>query len=280
LLLANKTFTRRGKMQDRMSEINERAWAYRSYEFWNKIKGTPNEVAKDMIENPAIHIRGHRKYLGDIKGKKIANLLGSNGRKAVPLALLGAEVTVVDISSENKRYAIELAKEAGVEINYILSDLTKLDYNSMKNNFDIAYLEGGILHYFADLEQLAKLIYCILDYGGRLILDDFHPVRKILKVSEDKLELYGDYFDNNLKYGDVAYKPFFPKEEQAEFPDCLMRYWTMGEIITAFAKAGFVIEQLVEEPRYDEHKHIPGNFTIIASKYKVDKYKIVWGDLV
>lgn len=266
-------------MQEKMSEINEKAWSYRSYEFWNKIKGTPNEVAKDMKKQPETYIRKHKKYFGDIRGKKIANLLGSNGRKAVPLALLGAEVTIVDISPENKRYALELAKDAGVELDYILSDLIKLDYTNMKNYFDIAYLEGGILHYFSDLEQLAKLIYCILDYGGKLILDDFHPVRKILKVNGDKLELDGNYFDDNLKYGDVAYKPFFPKEEQAEFPDCLMRYWTMGEIITAFAKAGFVIEQLIEEPRYDEHKHIPGNFTIIASKYKVEKYKIVWGDL-
>lgn len=40
---------------------------------------------------------------------KIANPCGSNGRIAVPLALLGADVTIFDISEENKRYALELA---------------------------------------------------------------------------------------------------------------------------------------------------------------------------
>lgn len=267
-------------MQEKMSEINKKAWSYRSYEFWNKIKGTPCEVARDMAKDPGVYIRRHKEYFGEVKGKKIANLLGSNGRKAVPLALLGAEVTVVDISPENKRYALELAKEAGVDIKYILSDLTKYDYESMKYYFDIAYLEGGILHYFSDIEELAKILYTILDYGGKLVLDDFHPVRKMIKASEDKLELQGSYFDDNFKYGDVAYKSYFPEGEQAEFPDCLMRYWTMGEIVSAFAKAGFVIEQLVETPRDDNHKHIPGSFTIVANKYKVDKYKILWGDMI
>lgn len=58
---------------------------------------------------------------------KIANPCGSNGIMAVRLSLLGADVTVFDISEENRRYAIELAKEAGVEIQYILGDFLETD---------------------------------------------------------------------------------------------------------------------------------------------------------
>ena len=35
------------------------------------------------------------------EGLKIANICGSCGKKAIPLALLGADVTVFDISEEN-----------------------------------------------------------------------------------------------------------------------------------------------------------------------------------
>lgn len=54
-------------------------------------------------------LKKHSKYFQNVKDLKIANPCGSNGRRAVALALLGADVTVFDISEENKRYALELA---------------------------------------------------------------------------------------------------------------------------------------------------------------------------
>lgn len=63
-----------------------------------------------------------------------------------------------------------------------------------------------------------------------------------------------------------AYEKTFPENERNEFPKCLLRYWTMGEIITYFASVGFIIEKLVEGPRFDSHQNIPGEFTLIAHK--------------
>jgi hypothetical protein len=111
----------------------------------------------------------------------------------------------------------------------------------------------------------------ILKVGGTMVLNDSHPVRKILNMYDDKLILEGDYFDSELKYGNVAYKTQFPIEEQKDFPDCLLRHWTMGEIISSIASVGFVIEKLVEEPRFDSYNNIPGNYFLIANKYKIDK---------
>jgi len=110
-----------------------------------------------------------------------------------------------------------------------------------------------------------------------LVLNDFHPIRKIFKVrdifvvSDDALELTGDYFENTLQIGAVAHEKFFPENEQIEFPKCLLRYWTMGEIISSFASAGFVIDKLVEGPRFDSNKNIPGEFTLVASKLKIER---------
>lgn len=199
---------------NKQSKVNKIAWSYRAYEFWTKYNGKPADVAQDMIESPRRWLKRHIDYLGDIDGKKIANLLGSNGRKAVPLALLGAEVIVIDISPDNEKYAMELSREA----------------------------------------------------GGKLILNDAHPIRKIIKINNEESVLEDNYFDSSLIAGDVAYKSQFPLDEQENFPDCLLRYWTMGEIVTALASAGFVMQRLVEEPRSDAHKEIPGTFTIIAVK--------------
>lgn len=51
-------------------------------------------------------ICAYHKYFKHIKDLRIANPCGSNGRKAVPLAILGGQVTIFDISKENKRYAL------------------------------------------------------------------------------------------------------------------------------------------------------------------------------
>ena len=258
------------------SEMNKKAWNYRAYEFWNMYNGVPKDVANEMVKNPHNWVEKHIEYLGDVKGKKIANLLGSNGRKAIPLALLGADVTVVDISEYNRKYAMEVAQEAGVIVNYIVSDFLELDIDNMRNSFDIAYSEGGILHFFSDLNEVSKKIYELIKVGGKLVLNDFHPFRKVLKVrdifdskGESALEVAGNYFEDTLQYGLVAHEKYFPENEQSEFPKCLYRYWTMGEIISSFASAGFIIEKLVEGPRFDSHKNIPGEFTLVASKYKI-----------
>ena len=91
------------------SATNKAAWEYRAYEFWIKRDGHPKEKAKEIRKDPRAGLKKHQALLENVEGKKIANLCGSNGRKAVPLALLGADVTVFDISKENEQYANELA---------------------------------------------------------------------------------------------------------------------------------------------------------------------------
>jgi threonine dehydrogenase-like Zn-dependent dehydrogenase len=52
--------------------------------------------------------------------------MGSNGTKAVALALLGAQVTVVDVSPGNAEYARQLATAAGVDLQYEVCDVLKM----------------------------------------------------------------------------------------------------------------------------------------------------------
>lgn len=67
-----------------------------------------------MLDDPTRWLRRHLPVLGDVKGRRVLHPLGSNGRKGIPLAILGAEVTIIDISEENKRFALDVARTAGV----------------------------------------------------------------------------------------------------------------------------------------------------------------------
>lgn len=254
-------------MQEQQSETNKAAWSYRAYEHWVHYSGLPDKAATQMRSDPASFLRHELPYLGDVAGKRVINLMGSNGRKAVPLSLLGADVTVVDISPEGARYAMELAEAAGVHINYIVSDVMALPIQELANSFDIAYMEAGIFHYLADISAFAQIVNVMLSPGGRLVASDFHPIRKCVSVNGGKISLAGSYFDERFHESDVAFQQFFSKEEQESFPKCRLRYWTLGEIVTAFAHAGLVIDQLVELPD-SQLADIPGKFVLTAGKPK------------
>lgn len=59
-------------------------------------------------------------------GVKMINLMGSSGTKAVAAALLGAEVTCIDISPANVQYGQQLAKVAGVDVQFVVADVLSL----------------------------------------------------------------------------------------------------------------------------------------------------------
>ncbi len=244
------------------SRINKQAWEYRAYEFWEKRDGTPAEYAGIIKQDPAACLKKHRRHFEEVAGKTIANICGSNGRKAVPLALLGADVTVFDISEENAKYALELAHHAETSIQYVVGDLYAIDLERYRDTFDLLYLEGGILHYFADLERFLQILFTMLKPGGQLILSDFHPVGRWIDAD---LTYRPRYFDQALQAGDLAYKTHFTDAEQTDFPDVSVRYFTLSEILNGIIATRFTLD------RFDEHRgwngeNIPSEFTLLATK--------------
>lgn len=243
---------------------NKMAWEFRAYEFWNKRDGSPKDKANKILEDPKACLKKHKEYFDHIEGKKIANLCGSNGRKAVPLALLGAEVTIFDISEENKKYALELAKYANTSIDYIVGDIYDINSKNYGNYFDILYLEGGILHYFNDIGKFMSILYSLLKDGGLMVLSDFHPLRRCI-VEGTEAQTQPSYFDKELHNGDLAYKHYFDEQEQQKFPDVSIRSYTLSEIINSVITSGFKLRKF-DEHRGWENENIPWEFTISAIK--------------
>ncbi|PYI57522.1 class I SAM-dependent methyltransferase [Paenibacillus flagellatus] len=262
-------------MQKQVNETNEKAWNEKSYEAWVNRYGPPEAAAAKIVQDPAARIRSFSRYLDELAGAKIANLLGSHGHKAVAMALLGARVTVVDFSSENAAYALRLAEAAGTSIRYVVSDVLDLPPGELSGDYDAVLMEFGILHYFLELAPLAATVSRLLKPGGRLVLQDFHPVSTKLIRSRGttanirKHKVTGDYFDASLEETDVAYAKFVPESERAALPKVLLRKWTLGEIVTGFAGAGLIVRLLEEEPNASSDvfdKGIPKTFTLVAEK--------------
>ncbi|MBR3765058.1 MAG: class I SAM-dependent methyltransferase, partial [Clostridia bacterium] len=156
------------------------AWEYDAYAFWLRHNGQPEELAAKLLADPLRGLKRYAGYFGDCRGLSVANICGSCGKKAVPLAILGAEVTVFDLSRDNRRYALELAEAAGVRLDYQLGDVMEIDLAHFGEAFDVVFMEGGVLHYFHDLDAFMALMCRLLKPGGRLICSDFHPLMKVL----------------------------------------------------------------------------------------------------
>lgn len=241
---------------------NKRAWEYNAYEFWVKEAGTPAERAKKDREDPIGMLKRYAGYFDTYQGIRVANICGSCGKKAIPLAVLGAEVTVFDISEDNRKYALETAEAAEVHIDYEVCDVLNIDMEQYAGYFDVVFMEGGVLHYFHDINEFMQIMHSLLKPGGKMICSDFHPFTKISDILSLQQPTIS-YFSTEVFEGEMAHARFFPDEIRRQMPKCSYRKYTISEIINAVIESGFVLQRFDEHPAWTDAK-LPGEFTIVA----------------
>ncbi|CAH1195894.1 hypothetical protein PAECIP111892_02123 [Paenibacillus auburnensis] len=263
-------------MQEQLARANKAAWESKAYQAWVEHHGSPDELARKLLIDPRHPLRYWLKYLGDPTGKKVINLLGSHGMKAIALAVLGAEVTVVDISEENCKYACEVAAAAGIPLNYICSDVLHIPDEEALGQFDIVLMEFGILHYFTDLNDIFALVSRRLGANGRLMLTDFHPFARTWRTTVNLQHPTGNYFDDTIQEGEIAFAKLLPEKERSGLGRVLTRGWTVGDIITAVASNGLYIRTFEEIPNAQDPS-FPEFYTLIADKCDVQQRSLRTG---
>ena len=246
------------------SKQHKKAWEYDAYAFWVRQTGRPEDRAREDVQNPRRKLKQYAGYFDRFEGVRVANICGSCGKKAVPLALLGAEVTVFDISEDNKRYAMETAQAANVSISFEVCDILEIDLSRYAGYFDVAFMEVGILHYFHDIDEFMRMMNAILKPGGKMICSDFHPFTKImdtLKLEKPTMS----YFSTEICEGEMAHARFYDAETRKQIPKCRYRRYTISEILNGIIRNGFILKQFDEHPSW-ENSDLPGEFTAIAVK--------------
>ncbi len=239
-------------------DLNREAWNAERYDAWVSAYGPADVEAARLIADPAGKLRRLLPHLDEVAGKRICNIQGSHGRVAIALALLGADVTVIDFGEENRRYALELAAAAGVAIDYRLGDVIEAGSLGLNGSFDAVVMELGILHYHQDLARFFTVMAGLAKSGGQLVLNEFHPVERKLFVAPGVLH---DYFNAEVVMGAVP----DPTGQGRNLGQCVQRFWTLGEIVTATIDSGFVVDRLEELPSWNDPT-IPGMFTLVASR--------------
>lgn len=254
--------------QQAFTAQNEDAWNQNNYIALVNRYGQPKDLAEKISYNPKWRLHPFYKYLDDVKGKNITHLMGSNGVKAVALAILEAEVKVIDFSRENAAFANELAAASNVDITYIVSDILSLGEDHMTGDQDFVLMELGVLHYLIDLHPLLQVVKRMLKPGGRFVLHEFHPIStKLITSNGKKHKVTGNYFAPIIERNPVAFTKHMPDEEKEQLSQVIQRKWTIGELITAVGQSGLVIKVFEEEPNHKLHDiGLPKTYTLVAER--------------
>ena len=86
-------------------------------------------------------------------------------------------------------------------------------------------------------------------------------MKKSIEPCGDNIKLIGDYFSREVEVADTPFGIFLDNQP---LPGCLVRRWTLGEIVTAFAQNGFRLDKLIEEPS-PETAQLLETFTLVAT---------------
>ncbi|MFP5342417.1 MAG: class I SAM-dependent methyltransferase [Candidatus Limnocylindria bacterium] len=221
--------------------------------------------------------------IGDLRGRcrRAIHLQCAGGRDTLSLWNAGAgEVVGVDFSPRMLALARRLAEAvgAGEAARWIESDVLDTPHE-LDGTADLVYTGRGSLPWLGDLDAWAAVVRRLLAPGGRLVLFEGHPVEWLFDVDADGRWIVTDY---DYFGGPEASRGWAPEYiDRLSIPDGeqhwkFARAWTLGEVVTAVARAGLTIDEVAEHPvdwwgghhdvAPDERGRIPLSFSIVASR--------------
>ncbi|MGW3917139.1 class I SAM-dependent methyltransferase [Streptomyces sp. NPDC005070] len=189
-------------------------------------------------------LRGiERELAGDVAGKDLLHLQCHFGMDTLSWARLGAHVTGLDFSPRAIAKARELAQRAGLSAQFVEADSQQLP-DLLAGRFDLVVATYGVLSWIRDLDAWMGSAVTALRPGGRLVLVDLHPVFQTVLTFDPFVAdwPYGggapqhDAMTGTYAHADAPLDP----QESTQYP------YSVGEIVTAAASAGLVVERLGE----------------------------------
>lgn len=112
--------------------------------------------------------------IGDVRGKRVLCLAGGGGQQSVAFGLLGAVVTVLDLSDEMLRKDKIAAQHYGLEVETIRGNAC--DLSCFPNgHFDIVW-QGHSLPFIPDLQALFDGVARVLRQRGLYHLSGWNPL--------------------------------------------------------------------------------------------------------
>ena len=232
---------------------------------WNEATRQHNSHKRDQ----AAFLRGggstlfpeELELLGDVRGLRVLHLLCNSGQDTLSLAARGAIVTGVDISDEAITFATRLAADSGLTADWLRADVLEWlpDAAARGLKFERVFCSYGVVGWLSDLELWARGVHGVLAPGGHFAYVEVHPLvwsfDEQFRATKDPYFAPGHVFVDPVgdyvgKSGELLAPSGFiasPRPYLNPHPAHSFQ-WTLGDIVTALASAGLIIERLEEYP--------------------------------
>lgn len=249
-------------------------------------------------------VRFDRPRLGDLSGLDGVHLQCHLGTDTLSLARLGARMTGLDLSPRSIEVARGLAQRAGIDVDYVVSDVYGAVDALGGERFDLVYTGIGALCWLPDIRAWARTVVALLRPGGRLFVRDGHPVLNcLLPVRVGEIQPDSDQQDWLTGVGGLTpalEMPYWERDEPVVWRDEVSyageatlaspesHEWNHGlsEIVMAVLDAGLTLELLTEHDSVpwdavpgmmeadeageyrlrDRPERLPASFTLVARR--------------
>lgn len=233
--------------RDAIHQTNSLFWGTKG----NKVLGTT------AMPNYGAYICEEEHHLfGDVSGKKILEIGCGAGHSLQYLGERNAgELWGLDISPEQIEMTRKRLEACGVAAKLICAPM-EADCGVKGDHFDIVYSVYGI-GWTTDLDGTFERIASYLKKGGVFIFSWSHPIHKCVASQHDMLVFKKCYFDESWYSVSIDGGSLSLCDRQ------------LSTYINALAKAGFVIEQMVEQSSQDMLQHDKSDFAKKAAMLPV-----------
>lgn len=179
--------------------------------------------------------------LRDVHGKRVLCLAAGGGQQSAIFGLLGAEVTVLDLSDAMLEQDERAAAHYGYTIRTIRGDMRDLSMFASAE-FDRVY-HAISLCYVRDVLDVYRQVYRVLEPEGLYRVGHVHPATYRVEWGSwdgDGYRIASPYLGGQIAESDPA---------APEYRHLL------STIFNGLIEAGFRIEGVYEDPRHLDHSH-------------------------
>jgi len=196
-----------------------------------------------------------RKYIGDLRGKKVCVPSSGDNVAVFGFHLLGAKVTSCDYSENQLKHSKAYADKNGWDIEFICQDSMKLE-KIKDGEYDLVYTSNGVHVWINDLTGMYNNFYRILKDGGFNIFFETHPMSRPFDNSTYEVKI-------RKHYENVG--PFVDSDGEITYG------WRTQDFVNAITSAGFTLKEMQEFHSLPEELE-SHNYLMVRDEHK-DKYK-------
>ncbi len=182
--------------------------------------------------------------LGDVAGKKVLCLAGGGGQQSAAFALLGANVTVFDLSDEQLEQDKKVAPHYGFKIKIVQGDMRNLSPFE-KGSFDIVH-HAYSLNFVPDAVEVFRQVARVLRIGGIYHFGCANPF--VMGVGQKDWNGEGYILKEpyigraRISYDDQDW--VYNREAHGKISDPIEYRHTLSNVLNGLIENGFVISHV------------------------------------